>query len=1383
MTRRGRIVLWSAGVLFVLFALTVGAVVSLLTTSFGRAQVRTLIVSALRARVHGSFYLGEISDGFLGGVTIDSIAIRDPDDSLFVSAGRVTVHYDVRDLFDRRIALRNVHAEHPIVYIRQHENGDWNFRRVFPSGKHSPIKPGPSFGDFFTVDSATLRDATFLLTLPWHPSAHLHGAARDSAIRFELHRKDHVVRRTGEGFARTWRWSQGNLTLVHARISRPDSAGMAFDVSNLSVNEADPPFLFHNTTASIRKLGDSVWIDVPHWDLPNSTGRGKGKIWWGSGLPVRYAIHVIGDSVAMKDVAWVYPTLPVTGGGKSEIDIHTEPNNPHLTDYVLSKMDVRSTRSHLLGTMTFTLGMDTLIVKDVRLTASPVNFDLLRTLNGKPFPYDWQGDITGTVRASGGNLGRFKVEQSQVTFADANVPGAITRGSGNGELNIFAPAFTAFHEFYVNVETLDLRTLQYLNKEFPRVNGTVSGHATLDSVWLDVRFHDADLTHQDGPGPVSHATGSGRVTWGEKYLTYDLDMLTDSLSFTTLSRSYPMLPIRGMFGGPIRVLGQSPDLSVTAALGGPAGTITYDGRVDADPFTYGAHGTGTLTSTNLRTLLDMPTAPRTVLNGTYTVDVIGDSLADLRGAVGLSLAKSTVESTGLDSAVTRLRLDNGLVHVDTLQVAAGANRVDAHGTVSTVPTQTGALNYTLTLGSFTEAARLANVTLSQPLLGSGTLKGTLTGTSLAYDLTGQLDLQKPMYGTTQAQHVTGTVSLTDIAHHPSGTLALALDSLRVAGFPFDSASANVAIADAHSASFRAGFTGRDQIRGSAVGRVAVNGARTDVMLDSTTVVVDSANVYHLTAPSHFTLDTNTVAVDSLLFAHTAGSAVALRDLRLVGDSIHGSLRTSGFSLAILELFTSSLTDLSGPLTANVDFAGTTKRPRLLGSITIDSGTATVVPSGTHLDHIQANIALEGDTIRVKTLSAETHGDRTGTLGVTGTVAVSQYEDPIFDLRAVAQNFRAVDKRGLASLDISTSTPLTLEGPYHGAVVHAGLRVDRGTIYIPELVTKRLVSLSDPELYDVIDTTVAQNRALLPTTPSEFTRNLRLENVGVNIGDDVWLRSAEANIKLGGSLNVTLENSSRTGGTSQLALDGELRALRGTYRLNVVPLVQPVFDVESGTLRFYGTPDLDPTLNITAINTVRKPQQSVNRQDVRIRATIGGTLTQPTLALSSADNLPLTQSDLLSYLITGEPAFALDYTTQQYVNQLAAVAIRSASSVISSAIPRSVFDVVELQTPGALASDAATSLTSPSLYNLLNTRAVFGKQLNNNLFLNFSTGFCAENFRNNLGLRLEYRFNELYTVLFGLEPGSSDLACTRAGTVSVQQTPPQVGVDFFKAWRF
>jgi len=389
------------------------------------------------------------------------------------------------------------------------------------------------------------------------------------------------------------------------------------------------------------------------------------------------------------------------------------------------------------------------------------------------------------------------------------------------------------------------------------------------------------------------------------------------------------------------------------------------------------------------------------------------------------------------------------------------------------------------------------------------------------------------------------------------------------------------------------------------------------------------------------------------------------------------------------------------------------------------------------------------------------------------------------LNATASNFRAIDKPGLASLDISTSPAVGLTGSFDDAVLRGTLRVERGSVYIPEVARKRIIDLDDPEFAGTLDTLLAINRSVMPKAPRGLTRNLALDNVAIAIGPDVWLRSSEANIKLGGSLNVTLEPGARLADPPRLALEGTLSADRGTYRLNLVdPFVQPTFEVESGTLLFYGTPDLNPALDIRAIHTVRQPRAtSANGRDVRVRVTIGGTLARPELALDNPDNLPLSQSDLLSYLVTGEPAIGLENTSTDQITRLG---IRYAGNLFTSAIPKNVLDIFELQTAGP-GSDAQRA-NDPYLVSLLNTRAVLGKQIGPRWFLGLSTGLCfvnSANFKENLGLQLEYRISSVYSAQAGVEPGSSDARCSsRAGsTASFQQTPSQLGFDFFRNWRF
>lgn len=352
-------------------------------------------------------------------------------------------------------------------------------------------------------------------------------------------------------------------------------------------------------------------------------------------------------------------------------------------------------------------------------------------------------------------------------------------------------------------------------------------------------------------------------------------------------------------------------------------------------------------------------------------------------------------------------------------------------------------------------------------------------------------------------------------------------------------------------------------------------------------------------------------------------------------------------------------------------------------------------------------------------------------------------------------------------------------------MRGAIRVERGSIYIPEVIKKNVIDLNDPDLQMTVDTLLSQNREVMPRAPKAVARNLRLEDVNVDIGSDVWLRSSEANIKLGGSLNVTLAPTA-PGQPPRLALQGALNADKGTYRLNLVdPFVQPTFDVQRGTLTFYGDTQLNPLLDIAAIHTVRQPRQSANGRDVRVEVDITGSLARPELALKNPDNLPLSESDLLSYLVTGEPAVGLDNTS----NQVASLGVRTAANLLVSALPKNVVDYLEIQT-ATLGTDPNQSTSTSQYYGLLNTRAVLGKQVGSRWFVGLSTGLCFVNptlFKENLGLQLEYRINPMLSAQAAIEPGSSSARCDRPGgtasQISPTNTPTQLGFDLFRNWRF
>jgi hypothetical protein len=1382
----------------VVIIVAAGLLISITQTDYGQNQVRRYVQSWISGKTKGTFYVGRITGGLFRGVTIDSIEIRDEKDSLFVASGPVRVKYDMRDLFDRRILLSQVNVERLNVRLMERADGKWNYQHIFPSGQKKPRGPQMKFGDFIVIDSADLHNANVSLGLRWKPSDTLSARQRDSVLRKQLGsltretpgnqwRQEFVS--TDEGYRHIYRFRHIDASLGYARIADPDSVGRFFRVTRASLESQDPPLDVKRAAVDVRHVGDSIWLYSPGFELPSSRGRvPSGKLVWGGGIPMRYDIHIVGDDVAMKDIAWVYPTLPTTGQGRLDLYINNV-KHPRVVDYAIKKMDMSTTFSRLTGDMTFAVGGPVLAVNDVNVRALPIDFRLIRVFNGKPFPLPWNGQLTGYVRGAGGPVNRFRIDDTKLTFNDANVPGAVTRLAARGTLDIFTPAFTVFHGFDVNVETLDLRTMQALSPAFLALKGTVSGTTRLDSLWLDVRFSNADLVHHDANLPTSRITGSGRITTHDDFMSYDLDLEGAPLNMTTLANSYPDIPLRGNYSGPVKITGQPVDLGVDLSLTGAGGTITYKGKVDSNLPTYGAHGTGTVASLDLRTLLENPKAPKTLLEGNYFIDFIGDSLVVGTGTIGGSMS-GTFDRLKIASSRASVRLNSGTAIIDTLVVASDVAHATASGSMGLIPGAEGRLAFSVSIDSLADVKRyigrntsLAADSLAGAVRVIGELKGTKDLLSLEGTMSGrQLNVQGK-----SVERISGKFNLAGLPDKPAGEIAFNADTIRVGAFGFTALNATADVTSGTSALFNANLTSEGGVTSNVGGSARVSGDTTFVVLDSGTVTVSSGSSYKLEAPAHAMLQKGGGSLDSLLLRHSSTARLAIRDVRLTGDSVRGNLRTDSVDIGVFEAFVPGFQKAHGELVANVDVSGTVKQPVIDGQFRLKQASATLTNLGLALDKVNADVLLERDTVFIQRMSAETNRDRRGTMGVQGFVSLQEYTNPVFNVRAQFRNFHIIEKPGLASLDISTDQDLTLTGPYKGATLTGAVRVDRGTIYIPELITKQIVDLSDPEFAGIVDTLLARDRKLLPETPSEFARNLTLENVAVNIGDAVWLRSSEANVKLGGSLNVTLGRSLTTGERSQLALEGTLQAVRGTYRLNLVdPFVQPTFDVESGSLRFFGTPDLNPTLDIRAIHTIRQPnQRSSNLRDIRVRVNIGGTLSHPTLALDNPDNIPLSQSDLLSYLITGEPAIALDNSQGLYKSQLASFALRYGSSLLTNAIPRNLVDIVEIQT-GRINANQINREDEPYLYSLLNSRAIVGKQIGNQWFLGLSTGLCfvnANNFKDNFGLKLEYRFNPIYTAQAGIEPGSSDVTCARNAPQTQQQTPRQLGIDFFRTWRF
>ena len=404
-------------------------------------------------------------------------------------------------------------------------------------------------------------------------------------------------------------------------------------------------------------------------------------------------------------------------------------------------------------------------------------------------------------------------------------------------------------------------------------------------------------------------------------------------------------------------------------------------------------------------------------------------------------------------------------------------------------------------------------------------------------------------------------------------------------------------------------------------------------------------------------------------------------------------------------------------------------------------------------------------------------------------------DPRFDFRLIGRGFHAYSQPNVADLDLSGD--VRLSGSWRAATLRGDLTADRAIISIPELANKDVISLEDPDRFGSMDTTVLLDLRTLPNAPTAFLENLTILKLPVGMGRDVWLRSSEANINLGGQVSITRGRVARgrNAGQLQLALDGPLQTVRGTYRLNLGP-VQRTFEVEQGEIRFFGDAELNPTLEISALHTVRQYSAQGVRPDVRVRVHLGGTLYAPTAQLSTPDSVRVTNSDLISYLVTGGPSFEIGRDGDLSGTALAVV-LGSFGSVIGGKAAGGLCDDANVSTAGLDAYVGPARQVGAGI--LSGIRFNCARQVGERAFVRLDAGLCQVgqlmaqssgsdplSFTDALGVKLDYLLSPGLSASVGVEPPTSAVLCSVNANASARgfvPTPRQVGFDIFRVWRF
>jgi translocation and assembly module TamB len=339
--------------------------------------------------------------------------------------------------------------------------------------------------------------------------------------------------------------------------------------------------------------------------------------------------------------------------------------------------------------------------------------------------------------------------------------------------------------------------------------------------------------------------------------------------------------------------------------------------------------------------------------------------------------------------------------------------------------------------------------------------------------------------------------------------------------------------------------------------------------------------------------------------------------RLLPQPMSVDLVADSLPLELIPQFTDLVSGFHGRAGGNVTMRGTLRRPTLTGAFALDHGSVTVVSTGAAIDNITASIRMANDTVYVDSIV----GSAKGPVRVRGTMAVGSWREPSFNLFLVSNGAQLM-KNNYANVRVDAG--LAISGPFRAAYVSGAVTIVQGVIYAPEPTGRHLIGAGDPALFNVLDTTATSDRALFPPE-SPLLANLRVD-IAMSVNHDTWVRNREANVEIYTESPVSVHAEQEA-----LVLVGAVTTDRGEYSF-----LSKRFQISRGSAMFIGSPDLNPTLQITGEYQVQVPARGA----INIRVLIGGTMRKPKLSLESDAQPPRTQSELLSLLAFGQSATSL-----------------------------------------------------------------------------------------------------------------------------------------------
>ncbi|MBC7790652.1 MAG: translocation/assembly module TamB domain-containing protein [Anaerolineae bacterium] len=310
--------------------------------------------------------------------------------------------------------------------------------------------------------------------------------------------------------------------------------------------------------------------------------------------------------------------------------------------------------------------------------------------------------------------------------------------------------------------------------------------------------------------------------------------------------------------------------------------------------------------------------------------------------------------------------------------------------------------------------------------------------------------------------------------------------------------------------------------------------------------------------------------------------------------------------------------LTGRATAMLSVRGTPSKPKISGQASVRHGSFRLIPANVTFADIAASAHIRGDTVVLDSLLARSGG----TMRIKGTVGIETLSRPTFALALDADDLLVLGGR---SGDLHADSHLEITGPSNDIFIAGTASVADGFFDAsgPSGDAINLINTGDPELYAILDTSVAPpSEPALPKV--RRPGNLRLD-VGLHIDRNVWLRTApDGNLEIRTAIDLGVNFDKRSG---LWTFSGLVNTAGGDYTFQARR-----FRMARGSGSMSGTPGIEPVIQATGVHDVWLTGQ----EPVQLRIVISGNTGKPRITMEGSNRPPVPGSIAQSYITFSRP---------------------------------------------------------------------------------------------------------------------------------------------------